>query len=143
MKRAYAIGGFCLLLALAYACIVWQCGLRWFAPVAGSFVIVFGQPESPMARGRCLVGGHLCAFAAGAMMQLLAEDANSAILLATCLSFALMMLFDCVHSPAGATSAVVVLSSSPLLQSATALGVGVALALAAKTAMDWLAGRGR
>lgn len=127
-----AIGGFCLLLALAYAIIVWGCGVLWFAPIAGSYVIVFGQPDSPMARVRSLVGGHLLAFAAGAMARALALDPNIGILLATCAAFTLMVSFDCIHSPAGATSAAVILSGSPMPGSALALMAGLALALAAK-----------
>lgn len=129
MMPLRAIGGFCALFTLAYAFVVWQCGLLWFAPIAGTYVIVFGQPDSPMARGRCLIGGHLLAFAAGAALRALTPDPSLAVVLATCAAFALMLLLDCVHSPAGATSAAVILSSSPVAGSALALGAGLGLAL--------------
>lgn len=136
-----AIGGFCLLLALAYAIVVWGCGVLWFAPIAGSYVIVFGQPDSPMARVRSLVGGHLVAFAAGAMARALTPDPDVAIVLATCAAFTLMMSFDCIHSPAGATSAAVILSGSSMYGSALALLAGLTLALMAKWGLRQRASR--
>lgn len=138
MMRLQAISGFCSVLALAYAFVVWECGLLWFAPIAGSYVIVFGQPDSPMARVRSLAGGHLVAFAAGAAMCSLTPDTNVSVMLATCAAFAMMVALDCVHSPAGATPAAVILSGSSMRGSAVALVAGVALALAAKWALQHL-----
>ena len=130
---------FCCVIALAYWIIVCHGGWIWFAPLAGSCVIAFGQPESPMARTRNMIGGHLCAFAVAAFMRSLMPHEGVAIVAATCIAFALMLTLDCLHSPAGATPACVCLSTAPLQETATVLGVGLGLTVVAQSIMKRIA----
>jgi CBS-domain-containing membrane protein len=129
---ARAVCAFCSVIALAYWLSVSRGGWAWFAPVAGSCVIAFGQPDSRMARKRSVIGGHLCAFVAGALMRCLAPHDGAAIVAGTCIAFAAMLLLDCLHSPAGATPAAVYLSPAPLPEVAAALCVGLGLTVLAQ-----------
>jgi len=122
-----AICGFFCLIALACGIIAGRVSWVWFAPVAGSCFVAFGQPESRMARKRNVIGGHVCAFAVGGLTRWLVLDQGIAIVAATCITFALMLLLDCLHSPAGATPAGVCLSSSTLPEVAAVLSIGLGM----------------
>lgn len=141
MRSIQALFAFCCVIALAYWIIVRHGGWIWFAPLAGSCIIAFVQPESLMAKKKNMIGGHLCAFAVAALMRSLMLDEGVAIVTATCITFGLMLALDCVHSPAGATPACVYLSTAPLPETAAVLCIGLGLTVLGQSLMRRLTKR--
>lgn len=98
------------------------------APFGASCVLVFGVPQSPFARPRNVIGGHLVAASMGlAAVSLLGAGALG-IAVGVGLAIAAMMLSDTVHPPAGANPIVVALTgagwpflAAPVLVGATAI----------------------
>ncbi|OME73489.1 HPP family protein [Paenibacillus sp. FSL A5-0031] len=80
------------------------------APFGASCVIVFVLPDSPLAKARNVVGGHLISTGAGLVMLHLFGDSTWIIALSVGLSILLMQLTRTVHPPAGADPLVVMLS---------------------------------
>lgn len=80
------------------------------APFGASCVIVFVLPDSPLAKARNVVGGHLISNGAGLVMLHLFGDSTWIIALSVGLSILLMQLTRTVHPPAGADPLVVMLS---------------------------------
>jgi len=76
------------------------------ASIGGSAVIVFGMPDSRMARPRSLYGGHVIGIAAGFLAVLLGRS-DYAVAAAVALALIAMLLTDSVHSPAGADPIIV------------------------------------
>lgn len=76
------------------------------ASIGGSAVIVFGMPDSRMARPRSLYGGHAIGIAAGFLAVLLGRS-DHAVAAAVALALIAMLLTDRVHSPAGADPIIV------------------------------------
>jgi len=72
-------------------------------------------------------------------MRCFALDDGVAIVAATCITFAAMLILDCLHSPAGATPAGIYLSPSPLPEVAAVLCVGLDLTVVAQWIMGWVA----
>ena len=76
------------------------------ASIGGSAVIVFGMPDSRMARPRSLYGGHAIGIAAGFLAVLLGRS-DYAVAAAVALALIAMLLTDSVHSSAGADPIIV------------------------------------
>jgi len=76
------------------------------ASIGGSAVIVFGMPDSRMARPRSLYGGHAIGLAAG-FLAVVAGRSDYAVAGAVALALVAMLLTDTVHSPAGADPIIV------------------------------------
>lgn len=79
------------------------------ASIGGSAVIVFGMPDSRMARPRSLYGGHAIGLAAGFLAVLMGRS-DYAVAAAVALALVAMLLTETVHSPAGADPIIVATS---------------------------------
>lgn len=82
------------------------------APFGASCVIVFVLPDSPLARARNIIGGHLISTGVGLMMLHLFGNSTWSIAVSVGLSILLMQLTRTVHPPAGADPLVVMLSGA-------------------------------
>ncbi len=87
-------------------------GHPWLLPSLGGLcVILFGMPESVMARPRSFVGGHVLSTVIGlAFVHFGADTVGGGKIwafAAVAVSLALMMLTRTIHSPAGANPLVV------------------------------------
>jgi CBS-domain-containing membrane protein len=81
------------------------------ASIGGSAVIVFGMPDSPMARPRSLYGGHLVGLLAG-YAAVVAGRSDYAVAAAVAVALVVMLVTDSVHSPAGADPIIVATSGA-------------------------------
>lgn len=79
------------------------------ASIGGSAVIVFGMPDSRMARPRSLYGGHAFGLAAGFVAVMLGRS-DYAVAAAVAVALVAMLVTDTVHSPAGADPIIVATS---------------------------------
>ncbi|WP_138752428.1 HPP family protein [Paenibacillus sinopodophylli] len=82
------------------------------APFGASCVIAFVLPESPLARARSIIGGHLVSTAIGLTMFHLFGTNTWTLALSVGLSILLMQYTRTVHPPAGADPLVVMLSGA-------------------------------
>ncbi|WP_072390780.1 HPP family protein [Hyphomicrobium sp. CS1GBMeth3] len=80
------------------------------APFGASSVLVFGAPQSPFARPRNVIGGHVVAAVMGLVAVSLLGPGPLAMALGVGLAIAAMMVSDTVHPPAGANPIVVALT---------------------------------
>lgn len=78
-------------------------------PFGASCVLVFGVPQSPFARPRNVIGGHLVSALMGLIAVALLGAGPLGMAAGVGLSIAAMMLSDTVHPPAGANPIVVAL----------------------------------
>jgi CBS-domain-containing membrane protein len=77
-------------------------------PFVTSIVLVLAAPESPPARPRCIIGGHLfCALAGFAVLWLLGPVPVLSAL-AVGLGVAAMIVTDTLHPPAGINGVLIV-----------------------------------
>jgi CBS-domain-containing membrane protein len=84
------------------------------ASLGGSCVILFGMPDSEMARPRSLFGGHLIAGAIGLAFLRLGYDRfggtmEAWMVAAVATALVAMMATHTIHSPAGANAVVIFL----------------------------------
>ncbi len=81
------------------------------ASLGGSCVILFGMPESEMARPKSLFGGHLVAGVSGLVLHklflILGGPTEAWQVAAVALALVLMMATRTIHSPAGANPIVI------------------------------------
>ena len=96
----------------ATALLLLPTGHPWLLPsLGGSCVILFGMPDSEMARPRSFVGGHVLSTVIGLALVHFGADrfGGGAIwsFAAVAVSLALMMLTRTIHSPAGANPLVI------------------------------------
>ncbi|WP_169082772.1 HPP family protein [Paenibacillus sp. PL91] len=82
------------------------------APFGASCVIAFVLPESPLAKPRSIVGGHLISTGVGLAMLQLFGTSTWSLALSVGLSILLMQYTRTVHPPAGADPLVVMLSGA-------------------------------
>ncbi|WP_439575149.1 HPP family protein [Phreatobacter sp.] len=102
------------------------------ASIGGSAVIVFGMPDSRMARPRSLFGGHAVGIAAGFVAVMLGRS-DYAVAAAVALALVVMLMTDTVHSPAGA---------DPIIVAANGAGPEFLLIAAALLALTHVMGLG-
>ena len=111
------------------------------ASFGGSCVILFGMPDSEMARPRSLIGGHVIATLTGLAFLHLGGDAALVAVAAVATALVLMIATRTNHSPAGANPLVIFAEHAPwsFLASPLAIGLAVllAVALAASLARRW------
>ncbi|WP_444786607.1 HPP family protein [Rheinheimera sp. NSM] len=114
------------------------------ASMGASAVLLFGLPNSPLARPWSFVGGHLISATVGLICSHLFTDL--ALMAAVTIGIVLfvMYLFECMHPPGGATALVPVIASTDtvlgygFLLYPVALNVFVLLAMALLLQKLWL-----
>ena len=114
------------------------------ASMGASSVLLFGLPNSPLAKPWSFVGGHLISATIGLICSHLFTDlALMAAVTIGCVLF-VMYLFECMHPPGGATALVPVIASSDtvlgydFLLYPVALNVFIMLAVALILQKFWL-----
>ena len=114
------------------------------ASMGASSVLLFGLPNSPLAKPWSFVGGHLISATVGLLCSHLFTDlALMAAVTIGCVLF-VMYLFECMHPPGGATALVPVIASSntvlgyDFLLYPVALNVFVMLTVALLLQKFWL-----
>ncbi len=114
------------------------------ASMGASSVLLFGLPNSPLAKPWSFVGGHLISATVGLLCSHLFTDlALMAAVTIGCVLF-VMYLFECMHPPGGATALVPVIASADtvlgydFLLYPVALNVFVMLAVALLLQKFWL-----
>lgn len=114
------------------------------ASMGASSVLLFGLPNSPLARPWSFVGGHLISATVGLICSHLFTDlALMAAVTIGCVLF-VMYIFECMHPPGGATALVPVIASTDsvlgydFLLYPVALNVLVMLAVALLLQKFWL-----
>lgn len=84
-------------------------------PFATSIVLVMGAPESPPARPRAILGGHLISASVGVAVAMLLGDAWWVAALGVGIAIAIMQALDAFHPPAGISPLIATTShASPL-----------------------------
>lgn len=110
------------------------------APFGATLVLIFATPDSPLAKPRNVIGGHL--LAAAVALTLLHGFGHDAVVTAAAvaLSILLMIRTQTVHPPAGATALVVMMTKPGWLFLLTPVAAGaVGLVLVAKAYHRFLA----
>ena len=114
------------------------------ASMGASSVLLFGLPNSPLARPWSFAAGHLISAAVGVICSHLFTDlALMAAVTIGCVLF-FMYIFECMHPPGGATALVPVIASTDsvlgydFLLYPVALNVFVMLAVAILLQKFWL-----
>ena len=79
-------------------------------PFATSIVLVMGAPESPPARPRAILGGHIASAVAGLLCVWVLGDALWVSAVGVGCAIAAMQALDVFHPPAGINSIIVVTS---------------------------------
>ncbi|MBD3921933.1 HPP family protein [Paenibacillus sp. PR3] len=82
------------------------------APFGASCVIVFALPDSPLARPRNVIGGHMISALTGLIVYHAFGNHIWSIALAVALSVYLMQVTGTIHPPAGADPIVVILAGA-------------------------------
>lgn len=82
------------------------------APFGASCVIAFLLPDSPLAKPRSIIGGHLISTFIGLMMLHFADSSLWSLSLSVGLAILAMSYTRTVHPPAGADPLVVILSGA-------------------------------
>jgi CBS-domain-containing membrane protein len=82
------------------------------APFGASCVLVFALPQSPLARPRNVIGGHLISATIGLLALQVLGPSPLAYAVSVGLATMAMVLTDTVHPPAGANPIVVILAGA-------------------------------
>ncbi len=104
------IGGFCALFIVAYLAQEVKL-LSLFAPFGASSVLLFGAPAAPFSQPRNVFGGHMIAALVGVIVNNLLGTSYFAIAVGVALAISLMVKFNAIHPPAGATAFIGVTAS--------------------------------
>lgn len=102
------IGGFAVIFLLSSLTNYLGASLL-IAPFGASCVLVFGLPQSPLARPRNVIGGHLISSAVGLAALAMFGATPVAFGLGVGVAIAAMLLTRTTHPPAGADPIVVIL----------------------------------
>ncbi|NMM40270.1 HPP family protein [Pseudoalteromonas arctica] len=98
------------LLVLAYLESVGNYGMWLMAPFGATAVLVFGVPQSPLAKAKNVIVGHfLTALIGVTFVSFLGSDPIS-IALATGFAITAMMLTDTIHPAAGANPILIIVT---------------------------------
>jgi len=81
------------------------------ASFGASCVLVFATPQSPLARPKNVIGGHLISAFVGLVLFVLLGASPLAMALGTGLAIALMQATDTLHPPAGGDPLIVLLAT--------------------------------
>ncbi|MFB9791955.1 HPP family protein [Shinella granuli] len=82
------------------------------APFGASCVLLFALPQSPLARPRNVIGGHLISALVGLLVLTFLGNGVVAMGLGVGLAIALMQFTDTLHPPAGGNPLVVILAGA-------------------------------
>lgn len=82
------------------------------APFGASSVLLFALPQSPLARPRNVIGGHIISALAGLIVLGFLENSVIACALGVGLAIAAMQFTETLHPPAGGTPLVVILTGA-------------------------------
>ncbi len=86
--------------------------LLLIAPFGASCVLLFALPQSPLARPRNVIGGHLISALVGLLVLTVLGDGVVAMGLGVGLAIALMQFSGTLHPPAGGDPLVVILAGA-------------------------------
>jgi CBS-domain-containing membrane protein len=102
--------------------------LLLIAPFGASCVLLFALPQSPLARPRNVIGGHVVSALVGLLVLSLVGNGIVAMALGVGLAIAVMQFSGTLHPPAGGDPLVVILTGAgwsfllaPILAGAVAL----------------------
>ena len=99
------------------------------APLGGSAVILFIQPQSPLAQPWPVIGSYMAATVAGIVCVQLIPSPEIAAALAVAFSIWLMARLNCIHPPGGAAALMIVLdgtgTGADMAQTAQLMGLNV------------------
>jgi CBS-domain-containing membrane protein len=108
------------------------------APFGASCVLLFSLPDSPLARPKNVLGGHLLTASIGLLIGLLPLPAEVQMALATGLAIALMQGLNVIHPPAGANPLLILMTGQePAFLWQTVLP-GTLLLMALAYGFQWL-----
>jgi CBS-domain-containing membrane protein len=99
--------------------------------LGGSCVILFGMPESVMARPRSLIGGHVIGSAVGIAFGQIFGSADWVMAAAVATALLVMQMTKTIHSPAGADPIIAVASGASWSFLVQPIAIGLAVLLAA------------
>lgn len=80
------------------------------APFGATMVLVFGLPDSPLAKPKNVIGGHLLTAFIGVIFAQLLPVSPESLAVATGLGISLMILTKTTHPPAGANPLLIMLT---------------------------------
>lgn len=86
-------------------------GIWLMAPFGATAVLVFGVPQSPLARPKNVIGGHMLTAMIGIVFSYYSADSAIMIGLAVGLAITLMMITKTIHPAAGANPILIIESS--------------------------------
>ncbi|WP_070968955.1 HPP family protein [Vibrio sonorensis] len=85
------------------------------APFGASAVLIFGLPESPLAKAKNVIGGHFVTAFIGVLFTEYLTVSPITLALATGLAVTTMLVTKTTHPPAGANPMVIMLSGQSWL----------------------------
>lgn len=86
-------------------------GIWLMAPFGATAVLVFGVPQSPLARPKNVIGGHMLTAMIGIVFSYYSADSAIMIGLAVGIAITLMMITKTIHPAAGANPILIIESS--------------------------------
>ena len=98
------------LLVLAYLESIGNYGMWLMAPFGATAVLVFGIPQSPLAKAKNVIIGHFLTALIGVVFVNFVGGDPISIAVATGLAITAMMLTDTIHPAAGANPILIILS---------------------------------
>ncbi|MBL0599492.1 HPP family protein [Aeromonas jandaei] len=108
------------------------------APFGASCVLLFSLPDSPLARPKNVLGGHLLTACIGLVIGMLPLPAEVQMAIATGLAIALMQGLNILHPPAGANPLLILMTGQePAFLWQTVLP-GTLLLMALAHVFQWL-----
>ncbi|MFL9626266.1 HPP family protein [Aeromonas jandaei] len=108
------------------------------APFGASCVLLFSLPDSPLARPKNVLGGHLLTACIGLVIGMLPLPAEVQMAMATGLAITLMQGLNILHPPAGANPLLILMTGQePAFLWQTVLP-GTLLLMALAYGFQWL-----
>lgn len=89
---------------------IFSCSALLMAPLGATAVLIFGLPQSPLARAKNVILGHLVTAFIGLATLHFWGDSAFALAFATGLAISVMLLSDTTHPPAGANPILIILT---------------------------------
>ncbi|CAM3885197.1 HPP family protein [Rheinheimera salexigens] len=110
-----ALAGFIALFVVTFACLQFADATSTvvlLASMGASSVLLFGLPNSPLAKPWSFVGGHLISATVGLICSHIFTDLALMAAVTIGLVLFVMYIFECMHPPGGATALVPVIAAS-------------------------------
>lgn len=113
LKSALIAGVFStfVLAFLAWLNYMGDYGIWLMAPFGATAVLVFGVPQSPLAKPKNVIGGHMLTAMIGVVFSYYSADSAIMIGLAVGIAITLMMITKTIHPAAGANPILIIESS--------------------------------